>query len=594
MDQDEIKLYVCEDGAWSLAERYGPAENEKAIGEAKLSLHAPGVQAVKVVHSHIVDRLPKHDSLYRVVKAGAKPPPDPDPNSAPPKVVRSVSAAKAKGGGATMPAARSSVLPPISTLIAPKPQPRRRVRKKIPTGQRIAMAGASGSVAAVAGPVLLSSNIAADALVGSHGGYMVYLTAMALFLATFSTVLYVTGRIGEDPEERKRKKGKNPKGESGAVPPEMPMPTVSFEEAMGMAMEAKAEPFAIQPVDLSGEEEEGEPPQAAEGELAQHKKRLLEFLQQCLTEAASKKYLPSGQMDAKARFGFHLFMLGAGQACLTVLPHALKIKLADLVETALTALGSDGAKARAFADGIDSYRNDPKHAAMIRAGTDAMSGFLKDNKLAGAVLSEALKIWNMVDRDGALGREAGTDVAIMFTDMVSSVETTQALGDEGMMKLVDQHNLIVGAVLKTHRGHQVKHTGDGVMAVFPRVADGVAAAAEIQRQIAEFNAVTTGAALKIRIGLSAGNPIRKDDDYFGTVVQTAARVCPVAGTGEIALPEAMTRLPGCDRFTYSEQILVPLKGFSSPQPVRKLLWSAAAAAPAPQPTSRAAEPAAAG
>ena len=168
----------------------------------------------------------------------------------------------------------------------------------------------------------------------------------------------------------------------------------------------------------------------------------------------------------------------------------------------------------------------------------------------------------------------------------------QQIGDEGMMQLVEQHNLIVGAVLKQHRGHQVKHTGDGVMAVFPRVVDGVTAAAEIQRQIAEFNAVTQGALLKIRIGLSDGNPIRKDDDYFGTVVQTAARVCPVAGTGEVAMPEAMAQLPGCDRFTYSEQILVPLKGFSAPQPVRKLLWSAGSA-PAPQ-QARTPEPAEAG
>src|SRR6185312_13526107 len=218
MDQDEIKLYVCEDGAWSLAERYGGSEGDKAVGEAKLSLRAAGVQAVKVVHSHMVDRQQKHDSLYRVVKAGAKPPPDPDPGQAPPKVVKSAAAARPKSGGAA-PVGRVSVLPPISSLTTPKPQAQKPPpRKKIPTGQRIAMASASGSVAAVAGPVLMSSNIAADALAGTSASYMVYLTALALFLATFSTVFYVTGRIGEDPAERRRKK-KEAQGESGAIPP---------------------------------------------------------------------------------------------------------------------------------------------------------------------------------------------------------------------------------------------------------------------------------------------------------------------------------------------------------------------------------------
>jgi hypothetical protein len=76
--------------------------------------------------------------------------------------------------------------------------------------------------------------------------------------------------------------------------------------------------------------------------------------------------------------------------------------------------------------------------------------------------------------------------------------------------------------------------------------------------------------------LSAGNPIRKEDDYFGTVGQTAARVCPVAAAGEVALPQAMTILPGCDGFRYSEPVLVSLKGFAALQPVRKLLWDSAA------------------
>jgi class 3 adenylate cyclase len=162
----------------------------------------------------------------------------------------------------------------------------------------------------------------------------------------------------------------------------------------------------------------------------------------------------------------------------------------------------------------------------------------------------------------------------MFTDMVSSVETTQAHGDEGMMRLVEEHNLIVGAVLKTHGGHQVKHTGDGIMAVFRRVPDGLAAAAEIQRQLAQRNEASTAGQLKVRIGLSAGNPIRKDDDYFGTVVQTAARLCAVARAGEIALPDALAGFPGCETFAYEEPVAMPLKGFPEPLLVRKLVWAA--------------------
>jgi class 3 adenylate cyclase len=111
------------------------------------------------------------------------------------------------------------------------------------------------------------------------------------------------------------------------------------------------------------------------------------------------------------------------------------------------------------------------------------------------------------------------------------------------------------------------------MAMFPRVVDGVAAAAEIQRQVAEYNSVTTGSMLKLRIGVSAGKPIREGDDYFGTVVQTAARLCAVAQADEVVVPDSIRQMPGCDAFAYEPPIAVPLKGFTEPQLVRKVIWA---------------------
>ena len=100
----------------------------------------------------------------------------------------------------------------------------------------------------------------------------------------------------------------------------------------------------------------------------------------------------------------------------------------------------------------------------------------------------------------------------------------------------------------------------------------MAAAAEIQRQIAEHNQTSMGGPLKVRIGLSAGNPVRKDEDYFGTVVQLAARLCAVAGTDEIAVSDTATRQPGCARFALSAPRTVALKGFKERQPIRMLFW----------------------
>jgi adenylate cyclase len=214
-----------------------------------------------------------------------------------------------------------------------------------------------------------------------------------------------------------------------------------------------------------------------------------------------------------------------------------------------------------------------------------MASFLAGRGLKAQALGDALAGWS------ANAKEAATStIAVMFTDMVSSVQTTQKLGDEGAMRLVQTHNLIIGSVLKTHRGHQVKHTGDGIMAVFPRVVDGVAAAAEMQRQIDEHNRISMSHPLSVRIGLSAGEPVREDNDYFGTVVQLSARVCAVADAREVAVSDLVAELAGSEIFVFSDIQRIPLKGFAEPQPVRMLLWeqkpSAEPNAPRPAPIRR--------
>ena len=107
---------------------------------------------------------------------------------------------------------------------------------------------------------------------------------------------------------------------------------------------------------------------------------------------------------------------------------------------------------------------------------------------------------------------------IMFTDLESSTALTQRLGDAGAQKVLHGHNDAVRTSLQGHGGREVKHTGDGIMAAFPSAVRAVEAALQIQRDLA-------GAEVRVRIGLNAGEPIAEDDDFFGTAVQLAARIC---------------------------------------------------------------------
>jgi class 3 adenylate cyclase len=65
--------------------------------------------------------------------------------------------------------------------------------------------------------------------------------------------------------------------------------------------------------------------------------------------------------------------------------------------------------------------------------------------------------------------------AVMFTDIVGSTEMTARLGDAAAVELVRVHHALVRCGLAAHRGPEVKHTGDGIMAAFDEVPNAVRA-----------------------------------------------------------------------------------------------------------------------
>ena len=114
---------------------------------------------------------------------------------------------------------------------------------------------------------------------------------------------------------------------------------------------------------------------------------------------------------------------------------------------------------------------------------------------------------------------------VMFTDMEGSTRITHGLGDEAAMRLLREHNTLVRSAVERHDGRVVKHTGDGYLVSFASCARAVQAAIEVQRDLKRFNSLAPPPPIRVRIGLSAGEPISEDGDLFGAAVQLAARVC---------------------------------------------------------------------
>lgn len=121
---------------------------------------------------------------------------------------------------------------------------------------------------------------------------------------------------------------------------------------------------------------------------------------------------------------------------------------------------------------------------------------------------------------------------IIFTDLKGSTDMTATMGDITAIALFAKHDEIVRDVLPKFDGREVKHTGDGFMLVFEDVAESVRCAVAIQKAFAAYNE-TAKHSLQVRIGINAGQPIERGNDFFGIAVNLASRTCDYAEADKI-------------------------------------------------------------
>ncbi|OJZ70394.1 adenylate/guanylate cyclase domain-containing protein [Mycobacterium paraffinicum] len=122
-------------------------------------------------------------------------------------------------------------------------------------------------------------------------------------------------------------------------------------------------------------------------------------------------------------------------------------------------------------------------------------------------------------------------VTFLFTDIEGSTRRWEADPD-GMRAALAVHDQLFRETVAAHRGWLFKHTGDGVCAVFSSPKAAVDAAVAAQR----------GLQLPVRMGIATGEAEMRGDDYFGAVLNRAARVMSAGHGGQILLDGATAEL----------------------------------------------------
>jgi predicted ATPase/class 3 adenylate cyclase len=126
-------------------------------------------------------------------------------------------------------------------------------------------------------------------------------------------------------------------------------------------------------------------------------------------------------------------------------------------------------------------------------------------------------------------------VTLLFTDIEGSTRLLQHLGESYANVLVECRQLLRTAFTQ-YNGYEVGTQGDAFFVAFTRATDALWAAVAIQRVLAR-HPWPDGVAVRVRIGLHTGEPMRVSDGYIGVDVHHAACIMSAGHGGQILLSQ---------------------------------------------------------
>jgi predicted ATPase/class 3 adenylate cyclase len=131
---------------------------------------------------------------------------------------------------------------------------------------------------------------------------------------------------------------------------------------------------------------------------------------------------------------------------------------------------------------------------------------------------------------GTTGPPSGV-VTFLFTDVEGSTRRWEA-DAQAMRAALVVHDKVLRTAIEAYDGFLFSHAGDGFVAAFASPMSAVNAAIDAQRELQ----------LPVRMGLATGEAELRDGDYFGTVLNRAARVMAAGHGGQILLAESTASL----------------------------------------------------
>ena len=155
---------------------------------------------------------------------------------------------------------------------------------------------------------------------------------------------------------------------------------------------------------------------------------------------------------------------------------------------------------------------------------------------------------------------------VLFTDLVSSTERAQAVGDSEWRNLLQLHEDVSSRCVRDAGGNLVKNTGDGILATFDVPGMAVRCASALSSSLGRLG-------LPIRAGIHTGEVEMRGADVGGIAVHIAARVMSAADAGEVLVSRTVRDLVVGSELGFEDRGPMKLKGVDGEWQVYALVAS---------------------
>src|SRR6476660_4683430 len=160
--------------------------------------------------------------------------------------------------------------------------------------------------------------------------------------------------------------------------------------------------------------------------------------------------------------------------------------------------------------------------------------------------------------------EAGIKT-FLIADVRGYTRFTQQRGDEAAARLATRFAELAREAIEEAGGTLVELRGDEALAVFDSARQALRAASDLQERFVAETVAGPTLPLAVGIGLDAGEAVPVAGGYRGGALNLAARLCSLAGPGEVLATETVLSVARTvEGIRYGERRVERVKGLEKP------------------------------